>query len=91
MDVRATDIVEEIQECLTDTPNAPAVKRILAELQRMAVQLSDNEKSAEFHNTLRGFVRVWGDMFSPSEEKISPLLDALFSLHGYPEDRSRPK
>ncbi|WP_273248496.1 hypothetical protein [Sediminimonas qiaohouensis] len=84
------EIIGQIQGILSNRDKITALPRLLAELKALAEQLDHNEKSAPFHNQLRGFVYVWGDEFEPEREKVSPLLSALFDLHGFPYSKHKP-
>ena len=62
---------------------------ILQELEGIALQLGQDQRSELFHNKLRGFNRMWGDEFSPQASVLTPILDDLFRMHGFPEERAK--
>jgi hypothetical protein len=91
MGVHGAEIVDQIQNYLSNERKRSPLPHILSELRTLASRLSNEEKSSDFHNLLRGFNRCWGDEFCPEEGLVAPLLNELFELHGYPDQRSRPK
>ncbi|KZL13155.1 hypothetical protein [Pseudovibrio sp. Ad26] len=64
---------------------------LLQDMREISQSLDYKQKSEAFHNMLRSFNRMWGDEFSPKDEIVSPLLDDLFELHGFPEEKSNAK
>lgn len=64
---------------------------VLQDLRQTSQSLEHGQKSVAFHNMLRSFNRMWGDEFSPQGTVVSPLLDDLFKMHGFPEERSKAK
>ena len=63
----------------------------LQELKEISLLLDHGQRSELFHNKLRGFNRMWGDEFSPQASVVSPILDDLFEMHGFPDEKTRAK
>ena len=64
---------------------------LLQGMRQASQSLENGQQSETFHNMLRSFNRMWGDEFSPKDDVISPLLDDLFDLHGFPNEKSKAK
>ncbi len=93
MTAEAVHKIDEMMACLEGHLwHRSPIPRLLGDLRDLAEQLGDGERSPEFHSKLRGIIRCWSDEFAPERETFEPLLDALFELHGFPDQLySNPK
>ncbi len=87
----ASEKIKLLESILDGAVHNKRIFKILEEMRAISETLSSAEKSVEFHNMLRGFNRMWGDEFSPKSDIVSPLLDDLFSLHGFPNEKVSAK
>ncbi|SFL23548.1 hypothetical protein SAMN04488518_12516 [Pseudovibrio ascidiaceicola] len=87
----ATEKIDLIAKTLEDDILNKKIFHLLQNMREISQSLDYRQKSDTFHNMLRSFNRMWGDEFSPKDETVSPLLDDLFELHGFPDEKSNAK
>lgn len=88
---RADEKIDLIANALEGDVLNKNIFALLQDLRQTSKSLDHGQKSETFHNMLRSFNRMWGDEFSPQSAVVSPLLDDLFKMHGFPEERSKAK
>lgn len=88
---RACDKIAVIVNALDGTVHNKNILAFLQELKEIALSLEYGQRSEKFHNKLRSFNRMWGDEFSPQATMVRPLIDDLFAMHGFPEEKAKPK
>lgn len=87
----AAEQIDVIANALEGEVRNKNILDLLQKLRQSSESLGQGQKSENFHNMLRSFNRIWGDEFSPENEVVSPLLNDLFDMHGFPEERSKVK
>ena len=85
----ACDKIAIIASALEGEVHNKNIFAILQELEGISLQLEHEQRSELFHNKLRGFNRMWGEEFSPQASVLTPILDDLFKMHGFPEERTK--
>ena len=89
--ISSTEKIDVIVNALKDDVFNKRILAILYDLRQISQVLGHRQKSKVFHNKLRSFNRMWGDEFSPKDAVVIPMLDDLFEIHGFPEERSKDK
>ncbi|PXW72721.1 hypothetical protein C7964_101837 [Loktanella sp. PT4BL] len=87
----AAEKIDIIANALKDDVSNKRVFALLDDLRKTSLSLDHGQKSETFHNMLRSFNRMWGDEFSPKYAVVTPLLNDLFDMHGFPAERSKAK